>query len=186
MAVNLNKINWELLAKLRKTAKSLFDDGDYIGALAIQVLFLEGSLQFAIKFQLVKKGILLQNIPEFITKYQKIDHLINYFFLITQDQEFYEQLKYVNKNRNKIIHESLEFKNFDELQQTARTVYLKAIDIEGFLIEKYFEKRIEKKQKGITVDELRAQTDALLAQLSALQKQLPEELQHEIEKITKI
>jgi regulator of replication initiation timing len=172
MAIKWSKINRELIIRLRKSAKFLFDDGDYIGASVIEMVFLEGTLSLATRLQLLKKGVPLEKAPEFMERYSSFIDLIKYFFLLTQDQYLYDEIKDINRQRNKMIHELLEFKTFDELQQEARHLYLKAESLEEYLVNNYFEEKFKKKEKGLTVKELQTQIDALLAQLGSLQKQL--------------
>ncbi|PIW91891.1 MAG: hypothetical protein CO031_01690 [Candidatus Nealsonbacteria bacterium CG_4_9_14_0_2_um_filter_37_38] len=174
MAIKWSKINQELIIRLRKSAKFLFDDGDYIGASVIEMVFLEGTLSLATRLQLLKKGTPPEKTPEFMEKYSSFVDLIKYFFLLTQDQYLYNELKDINRQRNKMIHELLEFKTFDELQQEARQVYLKAGILEKYLVDNHFEGKLEKKEKGLTMEELQAQINALLFQLESLQKQLSE------------
>jgi len=172
MAIKWSKINRELIIRLRKSAKFLFDDGDYIGASVIEMVFLEGTLSLATRLQLLKKGIPPEKTPEFMEKYSSFIDLIKYFFLLTQDPYLYNELKNINHQRNKLIHELLEFKTFDELQQEARNIYLRAESLEKYLVDNYFEEKLEKKEGVLTVEELQAQINALLSQLKALQEQL--------------
>jgi hypothetical protein len=172
MAIRWSKINKDLIIKLRKSAKSLFDDGDYIGASVIQMLFLEATLSLTIKLQLFKKGISSERAPEFIKKYFSLSVLINYFYLLKQDKYIYNELKNINEKRNKMIHNLLEFKTFDELKQEARSVYLKAGILEKYLVDNYFGKKIEEKKIRLTPERLQSQINMLLVELRDLQKQL--------------
>lgn len=174
MAIKWSKINQELITRLRKSAKFLFDNSDYIGASVIEMVFLEGTLSLATRFQLLKKGVPLEKTPEFMEQYSSFVDLIRYFFLLSQNEYIYNELKLINQKRNKMIHELLEFKTFDELQQEARNIYLKAESLEEYLVNNYFEEKLEKRKEGVTVSDLENQISDLHSQLNSLMKQLSE------------
>lgn len=171
MAINFSKINLDLAGKLRVSAQRSFDDGKYIEAFTIQMLFLEATIAFIVWNILFRKDISFEK-KEDIAFPTHFSSLINYFYTLTFEKDMYQQLKNINTRRNKIIHQLLTFQTFDSLQQEARVLYISARELELQLLTKYDEYFNPKKKSPLTQEEVEAQILALRSQLDALGKQL--------------
>lgn len=172
MAIRWAKVNWDLINRLRNLSKFSFENGDYIGASVVKMLFLEATLSLATILQLKTQEVPEERISEFSENYPSFSILINYFYTISKDLYAYNELKEVNQKRNRMIHDLLTFKTFDELQQEGRTIYLKADSLEKYLIDKYFKEKPKIEMKSLTAEEIQQQIKMLMNQLETLQRQL--------------
>lgn len=144
MSINLEKINYELICRLRNLAESSFDNGDYLGALLLNFLFLEGTVTHVIAFKLAGKP----NIDEStFNKFKKgapsSAILIDYFYLLTNDLESCKKLRNINKKRNTIIHAIFEYETYDKILQEARTLTQEIKEIDKHLLNTYWPKATE-------------------------------------------
>ncbi len=140
MAIKWSKINFKLVKRLRGLAELSFNNGDYIGAFVLQVLFLEGTLVLIVKKLLDQKGVDKELSNKFSQEYPTFVSLADYFFLLTTDYDVFNKLKDLNKRRNTIIHNIFEFETFDVLQQESRKLYLESRDLEFYVLGQYLSK----------------------------------------------
>lgn len=139
MAIKWSKVNWDLIKRLRNLAKNDFDNSDYIGASVIKMIFLEGTVNLALRIQLENKQFSRDSINNF-SKYPNFPVLIHYFYAITKNEKLYKDLQELNQKRNKLIHELYSYNSFDILLQESRDLYLQADLVEKYIIENYWPK----------------------------------------------
>lgn len=144
MAIKWEKINFDLIKRLQILAKSSFDNGDYLGASVLQILFLEGSLSLAVGLLLEQRDLEKGFADKYSQGYQSFNSLIDFFFLLSLDKEIYSKLREINKKRNKIIHNIFEFSTFDQILQESRELYLESYNLDTLLRDKYFPKKDNK------------------------------------------
>ncbi len=146
MAIKWNKIDFDLVKRLRGLAELSCNNGDYIGAFVLQMLFLEGTLVFIVKNLLNQKRVDKELSNKFSQGYPTFASLMDYFFLLTTNHDIFNKLRDVNKRRNKIIHNIFEFETFDALQQESRELYLESRKLEVDLIGQYLSKFLKNKK----------------------------------------
>jgi len=143
MPIKWDKINWEATKEIMDLAVLLFRKGEYLGALVIEMLILEGTLSLVVGNLLTKKHVVDEEASEYWEKYPNFYTLINYYYLLTQEKPTYEKLKDINNRRNKIIHKLFfEFTSLSNLQKEAQSICEDIIvDLNKNLQEKYFPKK---------------------------------------------
>ncbi len=145
--MNLSKINYKLIGRLRNLAKTCLDNGDYLGSFLLKFILLEGTVAHIVAMRVTDKP---QADNDTISKFEQSHHFINlidYFYLLTSDIKAYKELGELNKRRNKIVHEIFEYQTYDQILQEARELSLKIEGLDQYLLNTYWPKAKDSEPK---------------------------------------
>lgn len=147
-------------------AEGAFLKKEYLEAFLMQSCIIEGVLKSYASKKLLpivsQSAILKKKFEEF-----GFARLVDELFIFGKiKKDLYENLNAYRKKRNKIIHYLLEHENKNELDMELKKVYESGKNIKGFIVDDMSRKT----KNGLTISELDAQINALLAQLNQLSK----------------